>query len=123
MYEVNRSVVIVRPKQPFLDWLRTLPGGIDPTVTLDALQQNGNALLVPAEDDADAIEAFVLGHAVKLFQAELADWCEDEALWPAPLSPENFRQWFDLSIHPIVTDTVDEPLERESFVPFDLDVD
>ena len=24
MYEVNRSVVIVKPKQPFADWLATL---------------------------------------------------------------------------------------------------
>lgn len=123
MYEVNRSVVIVRPRQPFLDWLRALPGGIDPGVTLASLQQNGNALLVPAADDADAVETFLLAHAAQLFQAELADWCEDAALWPAPLNAERFLQWFDLAIHPIVTDIAEEPLEREAFVPFDMDAE
>jgi len=123
MYEVNRSVVIVRPKQPFLDWLRGLPGHFDERFTLEQLQQNGNALLVPAEEDTDAISTFVLEQAEKLFQAELADWCEDPTLWPQPLTAENFLQWFELSIYPIVTDIVDDPLERETFVPFDLEAD
>lgn len=123
MYEVNRSVVLVRPQQPFLDWLHTLPGGVDPSVSLAALQQHCNALLVPGDDDAEAIRAFVLTRAETLFQAELADWCEDDSLWPSPLNAERFLHWFKLSIHPVVTDIADDPLEREAFVPFDLDAD
>ena len=55
-----------------------------------------------------------------LFSAELADWCDDDAFWPE-LSPALFSEWFDVEIHSVLTDLVDQPLEREAFIPLDLD--
>lgn len=123
MYEVNRSVIILRPQQPFLDWLRALPGGFETEPTLAALQANSNALLVPAVDHAGELTEFITEHYLTMFQAELADWCEDAQLWPAPLSTALFAQWFEISVHGVVSDLVEEPLERESFMPFDLNDD
>lgn len=120
MYEVNRSVAVIRPKAPFLEWLTTLPGGVDAGLTLEILGQNSNALLVPPADDPEAMAEFIQQQYQLLFEAELADWCEDPACWPSPLSPELFTQWFEISIHPIVTDMVDTPLEREPFIPLDM---
>ncbi|MBV8046000.1 MAG: VacJ [Paludibacterium sp.] len=120
MYEVNRSVIILRPKQPFLDWLQSLPGELDPALTLTELRENGNAILVPAVDRLDELHEFLSQHCLALFEAELADWCEEDRLWPQPLTPTLFAQWFDVGVHGVVTDLVEEPLERERFLPFDL---
>lgn len=118
MFEVNRSVLIIKPRQAFADWLSQLPG--NPVVELAELRNNGNAVLIPNVDDVDPAD-FLASHVETLFSAELADWCEDESLWPTPLSATLFMDWFDLDIHPVLTDMVTTPLEREAFVPFDLD--
>ncbi|AUH52770.1 VacJ [Chromobacterium sp. ATCC 53434] len=121
MFEVNRSIALLRPQAPFLAWLKSLPGGIDPRLTLAELAAGGNALLIPAADDYDDARHFVQQRYRELFEAELADWCEDQSLWPQNLSPNLFQQWFQLEIHPVVTDLAAEPLEREAFAPLDLD--
>ncbi|HJV07467.1 MAG TPA: VacJ [Chromobacteriaceae bacterium] len=121
MFEVNRSVAIIRPKAPFLAWLRALPGGLNGALTLEALTRDCNALLIPAADDYASAEDFVLQHYRLLFQSELADWCDDDAFWPDNLSPALFAEWFEVEIHSVLTDLVDTPLEREPFVPLDLD--
>ncbi|MDC7718198.1 VacJ [Vogesella sp. DC21W] len=120
MYEVNRSIAILKPRQPFLDWLKSLPGGLDEQLELVQLRGDCNALLIPAADDYDSAEDFVRQHYHSLFAAELADWCEDEAFWPA-LTPALFTDWFDVEIHSVLTDLVEQPLEREAFIPLDLD--
>ncbi|SME91406.1 VacJ [Pseudogulbenkiania subflava] len=123
MYEVNRSVAIIRPRPPFLDWLKQLPGELNDNVTLASLTRDCNALLIPCADDYDAAEQAVLEQYQQLFQAELADWCDDDSLWPAPLTLALFQEWFQLEIHSVLSDIVDEPLERAEFVPFDLGPD
>jgi len=121
MYEVNRSIAIIRPKAPFLQWLCGLPGSFDASeLTLDVLGQSSNALLIPPADDRTSLIDFVLQHYHSLFQAELADWCEDQSYWPQQLTPALFTQWFEIEIHPVLTDIVDTELAREPFVPLDL---
>ncbi len=120
MYEVNRSVAIIKPRQPFLDWLQNLPGSLDGQLQLDQLRADCNALLIPAADDYDSAEDFVRLHYRTLFGAELADWCDDDAFWPE-FTPALFTEWFDVEIHSVLTDLVDNPLEREPFIPLDLD--
>ncbi|MCP9758978.1 VacJ [Aquitalea sp. S1-19] len=120
MYEVNRSLVLLKPRQPFLDWLCALPGSQPEEVSLKALRASANALLIPPADDMDMVAGFMSDRLSMLFEAELADWCADETLWPQQRDITLFQAWFDVEIHPIVTDLVDEALEREAFRPFDL---
>jgi hypothetical protein len=122
MYEVNRSVAVIRPREPFLQWLKSLPGTQEQELTLETLRQSSNALLIPPADDADTLADFLRAHVESIFQAELADWCDDEQLWPHPLSAELFAQWFEIDIHGILTDMVDSPLEREAFVALKMDL-
>lgn len=52
MSEINRSLVILKPKQPFLDWTRTLEDE-DKDLTLEQLAEDSIAYLIPelwAED-------------------------------------------------------------------------
>ena len=94
MYEVNRSVFIVIPNEPFWYWLNSLPDS----------------------DLSNIIESRV----EEIFAAELGDWCEDESLWP-DLHPDIFREWFDIELSSIVTDLSSEPLQREAFGAIEFD--
>lgn len=120
MFEVNRSVAIIRPQAPFLNWLHQLPGNLGAALQTESLTADCNVLLIPAADDRADAEAFVLAHYHLLFEAELADWCEDDELWPGDLTPALFNEWFTIEIHSVVTDLVEDELERESFNPLDL---
>lgn len=115
MYEVNRSAFVLVPLEPFWFWLQSV--GIDTqTVTLEDLQADANTYLVRPCSNADEVWEEIEEDFTDIFAAELADWCEDESLWP-DLHPDIFNEWFDIQISSVLTDLCADPLEREPFVP------
>ena len=122
MYEVNRSVVVIKPKQPLFHWLNTLPfDQEDAPLTLENLRQDCNALLVPPVEAFADSRDFIRPHWRDIFEAELADWDQDESVWPEKRTPNLFQQWFEVEIHSVLTDLVTAPLSREAFEPLTLD--
>jgi hypothetical protein len=45
LYTINRSVAIIRPKQPFVDWANSISEGED--FTVEDLNAECNAVLLP----------------------------------------------------------------------------
>ena len=121
MYEVNRSVFIVVPREPFWQWLSNLPHSDLGDLTLAELQQDANSYLVPACQNIDEVWDEIEARTETIFAAELADWCDDESYWP-DLTAELFNKWFNVQISSIVTDLADEPIEREAFADLDLNL-
>lgn len=116
MYEVNRSVFILIPLEPFWEWLETLPGNHTDDLTLEDLQADSNSYLVPPCENADEVWDEIQSRVEEIFAAELADWCEDESYWPE-LTQEIFHEWFDIELSSVVTDLSSDALMRESFRP------
>ncbi|MFM9967391.1 MAG: hypothetical protein ACKVQK_03150 [Burkholderiales bacterium] len=97
---LNRSILIVRPRQPFIDWVAGLDG--DPTPpTADGEQ---TVYLIPAYEDEDEAEAVLEAVWEDVFEKELWSWHTTEADWPKPRTLELFRQWFDIEMHSVVED-------------------
>lgn len=72
MYLVNRAVVIIKPRQPFLDWANSLP---DPTpVTLEQLREDCNAILISDVDDDREAERYVRQIYRGLLDMEFVGW-------------------------------------------------
>ncbi|WP_434778248.1 VacJ [Neisseria sp. Ec49-e6-T10] len=120
MYEVNRSIVLVIPREPFWLWLKTLQEPGFSEYTLEDLQVDANAYLIEPCEDIDEAWDQIEEQLEKVFSAELADWSEDRSTWP-DLHPDIFAEWFDLQLSSIVTDLSGNKLDREAFVPFVLD--
>lgn len=114
MYEVNRSVLIVVPQAPFWNWLNSLPDSDLSGMTLEDLQEDANSYLVAPCQNADEVWEQIEENVAEIFAAELADWCEDQSLWP-DLDPEIFHHWFKIVLSSIVTDLAQETLQREIF--------
>lgn len=108
MYELDRAVAIIKPRQPFLDWIKGLPGTPLEKITLEQLRMDCTALLIPQLDDDDEEVAFVYDLWEDLFEGELAAWSGDEGLWPKNRTVEIFVQWFDVEIHSTVVDVADD---------------
>ncbi|AAW90720.1 hypothetical protein M703_09305 [Neisseria gonorrhoeae SK29344] len=119
MYEVNRSVFVLIPLEPFWNWLQTLPGNHLDGLTLEDIQADANSYLVRPCETADEVWDEIEARFEDIFAAELADWCEDEREWPA-LDADIFNEWFDIQLSTVITDLEHEPLAREAFQPINL---
>ncbi|MCI0334822.1 MAG: hypothetical protein L0228_16535 [Planctomycetes bacterium] len=78
MWSVNRSVLVVRPRQPYLDWVQSLDDA-DKKVTLDDLRRDCTALLVPEVDDEDHQDEIVAAMCKEVFEHELWAWMRNLA--------------------------------------------
>jgi hypothetical protein len=113
MYEINRTIAIIKPKQPYLDWARTVSDPID--ISLKELRHDCTAVLLPDVSDDAQTEVIVAMLAPELFAIELAAWDVQEDAWPAPRDAATFRAWFDVELHSIVLDSVEAPIRRERY--------
>ncbi|MFQ5842194.1 MAG: plasmid pRiA4b ORF-3 family protein [Thermodesulfobacteriota bacterium] len=111
---VNRYVVIIRPKEPFLQWLKNTPDW-DLDMTLQDLRTECTSILIPEFEDSEKTEAFMEHIYETIFEMKLDDWYRDETAWPQERSYELLRKWFDIEVHSTVIDLLDEEIEKESF--------
>src|SRR6266498_4964215 len=86
---LNRAVLIVRPKQPFLDWAVQLDdSGLVPNV-----EGEQTVYLVPEFDDDDGAQKVLKRVFGEVFERELFGWHTDESAWPRKRTLAMFREW------------------------------
>ena len=54
MYFVDRSVAVIKPKQPFVDWLNQVPDN-DMELSLDSLRADCTVILIPEFDEPEEL--------------------------------------------------------------------
>jgi len=86
MHTIDRFVAIIKPKQPFLDWLESLPDW-DLDMTLEKLREDSNAYLVPEYDSTEQAMRYIERNHKAIFEWELWSWYTDETSWPEKLTP------------------------------------
>jgi hypothetical protein len=112
MYPINRNAVIIKPKQPFLLWAKSLPGEVV-SISLDDLRKDCIVILIPEVTNDEEATAFIEDMYKEIFEMELGSWYGDETMWPKNRSLEMFRDWFDIEIHSEIFDALDEEIEKE----------
>jgi hypothetical protein len=109
---INRGVVVIKPKGPFLDWVnRDLT--LSSPVTMEELRRDCAAILVPDLGSLEAALDYVEPLKPRLFEMELEAWDRDPANWPEERTSDLFDAWFALEVHSMVWDTVDTPIVKE----------
>lgn len=118
---LNRVALIVRPKRRYAEWTVTVAvGDDDPDFDLDEARLNPSVYLVAARDDEN-LEDLIDDYSAEIFEAELQSWHTDEAGWPVNRSAHVFRDWFDVTLGPLVHDLdPEEPLDFDT-EPAELD--
>lgn len=113
---VNRSAIVLRPKEPFKAWLRSCLERDGAVTDIEAAiagagGKDRTVYLIPDyHDDGEAREVLE-EFAPLLFEQELSSWDEDEESWPSERGFEQFQEWFDYELLSLVVDTWDEALE------------
>jgi hypothetical protein len=112
---INRGVVVIKPKEPFLDWVnRDL--ALSSPVTMEELRRDCTAILVPDLGSLEAALDYVEPLKPRLFEMELEAWDRDPTNWPEERTSARFDTWFELEVHSMVWDAVDAPVVKEEIV-------
>jgi hypothetical protein len=109
---LNRSAIVVKPRQPFLDWLHA----VDPTsrdIALPEVVADPTIYLIPECDSEADVHKFLRELCEEIFVEQLAGWLTDEETWPQDRSFDAFCRWFDWQHHSMLIDLCDKPLTDE----------
>jgi hypothetical protein len=112
MTTINRSAIVVRPRQPFLDWLRWA----DPTahdLSLEDLCEEPSVYLIPESQSEEDLREHLTKLCGRIFEEQLDGWYRVPSTWPNQRDMETFERWFELSFHSIVIDLCAKSLRRE----------
>lgn len=106
---IDRNAILVRPKQPFFDWVNSTFEDMDPINEKDEC----NIYLVHEKANNDEVLRWVRLHFDDIFMNELNDWCTDEDRWPQKRTYALFAQWFSVEVHSMVLDLEDDQVTKE----------
>jgi hypothetical protein len=104
---INRYAIVVKPLQPFFDWLNSL------NPKDDAINEVDEANVYLVDNDIDDIEKWLRKKFDKFFTMELDDWHTNKKEWPQYRSYKMFKQWFSVDISTMVYDMENRPVYKE----------
>ncbi len=78
MYTINRSIAIIKPKQPFVDWANQLPDA-EWKVSLDNFKGDCLAILIPEYGTDEEAKEYIDEIYEDIFEEELFDCCTEES--------------------------------------------
>ncbi len=108
---INRSALILKYKQPAVDWINTADPYESLKLTLEAVNNDLNVYLISDEDsdNAETLQKWLALNLEALFFDELNGWYTDQSLWPKNRNMSLFNEWFTVECHTVLHDTVGEP--------------
>lgn len=107
-YFLERSMAIIKPKQPFLDWINKSFIELPQPLALDSVRINCNSYLIPEVEELEDGINYIDEQFADLFELELTSWTDDKKLWPQDLTLKMFWEWFDVEVHSTVIDTASD---------------
>lgn len=110
---LNRAALIVRYKQPFVDWINSVESDPRQRLKLTDANDNNSVYLIEVDDEED-LPGWLQVNGVALLEAELGGWFAEPEVWPENRSLALFNKWCAVELHTLVFDTGTDPLqERE----------
>ncbi len=101
---INRGAIIVKPLQPFLDWLSML----NPEESFEKDSKETNIYLID-ESIAD-IDKWLRKKFDKFFMMELDAWHTNKKEWPQKRNYKMFTQWFQVDVSISIYDLEKKPV-------------
>lgn len=105
---INRSLILIVPKQPFYDWSNALFPDLEQERASE--ERDYNSYLLEDELFLDDPKKELAKYWKPIFLNELFGHCTDENTYPK-LSWKLFTEWFDFYKSSIVSDLSEQPIE------------
>jgi hypothetical protein len=103
---INRYAIVVKPKQPLLNWINALY----PDMLEDGTETT--VYLVKERETDGATEKWLKKNFDDIFENELNDRHTDENDWPQNRTYKLFTEWFDTGIHTTVLDMEESIIKK-----------
>ena len=103
---INRSAIILKPQQPFVDWYFKL----NPEDELDTEEDIKEINIYLVDDGIDDVEKWLKKKFDKFFMMELDEWCENKKEWPQKRNYKMFKQWFQVDVSTMIYDLEKQPV-------------
>lgn len=114
MRVINRTAVTLTGAKPYVDWTQAHDADRDKgTLTVARAKPYGSAFLLPELELEEDVHEWIEENFDWIFELQLSNWTEDEALWPTPRDLKTFRAWFNVEIHSLVVDVAEDDIEGE----------
>ena len=111
---LNRAALILRYKQPFVDWINAAnPSPASHTLSLAEVNQEHTVYLVEIEGGEEGPAEWLARNHQEFFEEELSGWYTDPALWPRDRSLRMLQEWCSFELHTVVVDTGVSPLDDD----------
>jgi hypothetical protein len=114
MRRINRTAVVIKPKEPFVDWLNQVPNE-DHDFTLERISGDNVTYLIPEFFGPVESLAYVKKKFALIFENALMGWYTDKKLWPKKRNWKIFQEWFEIEINSEVIDLVNEEIWKEEY--------
>ena len=115
MFQIDRSVAIIKPKQPFVDWANSFPDAGDDQYTIQDFSSDCSVILLPEADSDEHSKSLLRKIFKDVFELELSSWMKDDDTWPEDITYEMFLEWFDVEFHSMVFDSLSYNIEKEPY--------
>lgn len=113
MRTLNRAALIVRLKEPYLQWAASVDE--DGSADTESLRNHASIYLVAQDPRGEQETAPLEDYFEQIFDMELEAWCLDEGKWPEQRDLKTFLEWFDVTGESLVTDLEASRLRAEEF--------
>ncbi len=100
---INRAALIVRPKQPYVDWANSVDDD-GPRAILQEVRTDPSIYLVETIDSLEDFDLLVDDTWGWIFREQLNGWMRDPESWPDELTREMFLEWFDCELSTMIWD-------------------
>lgn len=108
---INRAALVIKPKQPMVDWINQQSDPGHCCITLEDARDDCTVILIPEYEDSDQAKKNIKELHTWIFESELNAWFTDRKAWPKSRSFKLFQEWFDVEIHSLVVDSSEDPIE------------
>jgi len=112
MNAINRTLLIVVPKKPYIEWVKSCE--IDES-DLDNGAEHYSAYLISEKYDEFNYKNYLKNHYMDIFEEELSSMIRDPDLWPQKIDFKTYNEWFETKAIEVVYDLSNEPIEIEEF--------
>ena len=107
---INRIATIVEPKEPYLNWARSL----DDDGLIDKMSRE-DLTSVYLIEQKEHVDRALRRHWDWIFEEKLHSWHRDRHAWPKTRTYQIFREWFEVRLVDLVFDLVDAPIFHDEF--------
>ena len=112
MKTINRTVITIIPRQPYIDWANSFD---DNGPKLETDKKLAVSILISDKYDEYNYEKFIKKNYSDIFEEELDAWMSDPNDWPKNRTYQMFNDWFEVLVSEFVIDMGDGSVEHEPF--------